>query len=254
MTSVSAGINELLMPGGEPEASPRGAGWRWGGEEHPRAAAPQRPAAPCPPPAPPGVDWLLSLVSIANLCAGAARAAFIHGRREGRSPQPGRISAGGYLGIQPRYRLSGQGPSPRSDALQACCLPPGSLGANLVLGMERAPGLTRPLRVWLLGFLSCLHCPFGARAAEQRSERTAKPSRKCLKSKQQGQMGKNKPEVERDETNDFPKTVAAGLGVKSVSYPQSNDVFHVLCALPAQCTVWKAHRKPFPLLFTPPQR
>lgn len=86
--------------------------------------APQRHAAPCPPPAPPGVDWLLSLVSITNLCAGAARAAFIQGRREGRSLQPGRISAGGYLGIQPRYRLSGQGPSPRSDALQACCFPP----------------------------------------------------------------------------------------------------------------------------------
>lgn len=83
------------MPGGEREASPGGAGWRWGGKERPRAAAPQRHSAPCPPPAPLGVDWLLSLVSITNLCAGAARAAFIQGKREGRSLQPGRISAGG---------------------------------------------------------------------------------------------------------------------------------------------------------------
>lgn len=35
-------------------------------------------------------------------------------------------------------------------------------------------------------------------------------------------------EVERAEINDFPKTIAAGLEGESVSYPQSNDVFHVL--------------------------
>lgn len=60
-------------------------------------------------------------------------------------------------------------------------------------------------------------------------------------------MVKRKAEV---EINDFPKTIAAGLEGESVSYPQSDDVFHVLCALSG----WKAHRKPFPLLFTPPQR
>lgn len=44
-------------------------------------------------------------------------------------------------------------------------------------------------------------------------------------------MVKRKAGVERDEINDFPKTIPAGLGGESVSYPQSNDVFHVLCAL-----------------------
>lgn len=49
--------------------------------------------------------WLLSLISIINLCpkASAGRAALIHRRREGRSLQPSHISAWGYLGIQPCY-------------------------------------------------------------------------------------------------------------------------------------------------------
>lgn len=50
--------------------------------------------------------WLLSLISITNLCplTSASKDALIHWRKEGRSLQPGRISAWGYLGIQPCYR------------------------------------------------------------------------------------------------------------------------------------------------------
>lgn len=44
-------------------------------------------------------------------------------------------------------------------------------------------------------------------------------------------MVKRKAVVERGEINDFPKTIPAGLEGKSVSHPQSIDVFHVLCVL-----------------------
>lgn len=47
-------------------------------------------------------------------------------------------------------------------------------------------------------------------------------------------MWKSKAKVERGEINSFPKTVLAGLEGELVSYPQCDDVFHVLCALSVQ--------------------
>jgi len=58
-------------------------------------------------------------------------------------------------------------------------------------------------------------------------------------------MGNRRAEAEGDETNDFPTTIPAGLEGESVSSPQSDDVFHVRCALSLRRAGWKRRGKRF---------